>query len=369
MASHHLKLDGRPRRTIIVGDIHGCFKELRKLLKQVDFGPEDRLLAVGDLVDRGPGTWDVARFFRETPNAHSVLGNHERRLAGVVRGTLPPAWTQLHSLHHLPAAQHEDWAAWLENLPAVIETEDVVITHSRLDPDRALDNQDPHHTCAVGGQAVVIETDADDIPRWFHAWRRAQGDPRPICFGHSRHRQVELVKKRLYALDTGAARGFSLTALLLPEFQVIRVPVPRDHAALAQLEWESILLDRLDPERVPIHQYLAWRRKSVPGTFAAALVGEVKQHLADVGLAATLEELRERLRHRYGPLPAAGPERGRYFQEARRDHGPGTHRLLNYLLSQRPLRQKAFLELYKGKDLGTALSLLRKMRSVLDEQD
>lgn len=85
----------------MVGDIHGYFAELQKLLKKINFSEKDVLVAVGDLVDRGPGTWDVARFFHETPNAFSVLGNHERRLAGTIRGTSDPAWSQRHTLSKL----------------------------------------------------------------------------------------------------------------------------------------------------------------------------------------------------------------------------------------------------------------------------
>jgi len=40
-----------------------------------------------DFLDRGPASWEVALFSAITANAHSVLGNHERRVAGTIRGT------------------------------------------------------------------------------------------------------------------------------------------------------------------------------------------------------------------------------------------------------------------------------------------
>ncbi|MCD8082997.1 MAG: metallophosphoesterase [Clostridiales bacterium] len=41
-------------RTIIVGDIHGCFQELQALLKAVDFDQKtDCLISIGDLMDGG----------------------------------------------------------------------------------------------------------------------------------------------------------------------------------------------------------------------------------------------------------------------------------------------------------------------------
>lgn len=54
--------EGPVRRTIVVGDIHGCMAELMALLEEVSFGPEDLLVAVGDLVDRGPDSWGWTAF-------------------------------------------------------------------------------------------------------------------------------------------------------------------------------------------------------------------------------------------------------------------------------------------------------------------
>jgi serine/threonine protein phosphatase 1 len=48
-------------RTLIVGDIHGCFDELIRLVDRADIGPEDLIVSVGDLVDRGPRSYDVVR--------------------------------------------------------------------------------------------------------------------------------------------------------------------------------------------------------------------------------------------------------------------------------------------------------------------
>ena len=40
-------------RTIVVGDIHGCYDELRDLLDRAALGAEDRVVSVGDLVVKG----------------------------------------------------------------------------------------------------------------------------------------------------------------------------------------------------------------------------------------------------------------------------------------------------------------------------
>lgn len=64
-------------RDYAVGDIHGCFTELRKALAAIKFDPaRDRLFSVGDLVDRGPESDKVLEWL-EYPWFHAVRGNHD----------------------------------------------------------------------------------------------------------------------------------------------------------------------------------------------------------------------------------------------------------------------------------------------------
>src|SRR5690554_5591529 len=65
-----------------VGDIQGCLKPLKCLLKEVDFNPSrDTLWAVGDLVNRGPASLETLRYLDNLGNACiSVLGNHDLHL-------------------------------------------------------------------------------------------------------------------------------------------------------------------------------------------------------------------------------------------------------------------------------------------------
>src|SRR4051794_14053788 len=77
-------------RHIIIGDIHGCYKELLELLAHVGATDEDILVSVGDLVDRGPDSPAVLNFFRErcargravVPPACSSVRSTPRRSPG-----------------------------------------------------------------------------------------------------------------------------------------------------------------------------------------------------------------------------------------------------------------------------------------------
>lgn len=67
-------------RDFVVGDLHGCFGLLERLLDAVRFDPAcDRLFSVGDLVDRGPDSLRCMSFL-EAPWFHAVRGNHESML-------------------------------------------------------------------------------------------------------------------------------------------------------------------------------------------------------------------------------------------------------------------------------------------------
>lgn len=64
-------------RTFVCGDIHGSYSRVEQFLEFINFDKAtDRLIAVGDLVDRGPDNEKCLALLDE-PWFHSVKGNHE----------------------------------------------------------------------------------------------------------------------------------------------------------------------------------------------------------------------------------------------------------------------------------------------------
>lgn len=71
-------------KDFVIGDIHGCFNLLEQALQAVNFDPtRDRLLSVGDLIDRGDQSIELLTLL-EKPWFFACLGNHESVLLDYV---------------------------------------------------------------------------------------------------------------------------------------------------------------------------------------------------------------------------------------------------------------------------------------------
>ncbi len=216
-------------RTLIIGDVHGCAAELEALLAAFAPGPEDRLLAVGDLINRGPdsaGVLALARRHRIRP----VLGNHEQRLlAGwlsgnpdVLRERDKPTFAQL---------RPEDWD-WIAGWPHVlrIPSLNTLVVHGGFAPDRPWHEQDPGLVTRIQVlDARGLPARRADAPAgrpWAEAWR----GPEHVVYGHT-PRPQPLEHPFATGIDTGCVYGHALTALSLPERRFYSVPARGPTAA------------------------------------------------------------------------------------------------------------------------------------------
>lgn len=78
------------RHQYVIGDLQGCYAAFLKLLKTLDFDPnQDKLWFAGDLVARGEDSLHTLRDVKalcEQGAAATVLGNHDLNLLAVWRG-------------------------------------------------------------------------------------------------------------------------------------------------------------------------------------------------------------------------------------------------------------------------------------------
>lgn len=112
-------------RDFVVGDIHFKTIDLHKGLKALGFDSTvDRVIAVGDLIDRGPGVLDGLKLLGE-PWFFTVKGNHEQMLIDAYRqdpharhSALGAGWWPT-----IADESKEMIIQKLESLPTVIEIE------------------------------------------------------------------------------------------------------------------------------------------------------------------------------------------------------------------------------------------------------
>lgn len=214
------------RRTIIVGDVHGCSHELGELLSLLGPTSDDRLLFVGDLVARGPDSHGVIGMVRET-GGKSVLGNHEAHLLNVrrarLRGEAHPSLGARHEVLY-GELDEADWAL-IDALPLYVDLpdHDARIVHAGVVPGKPFREQDAWTLTNI--RSVAPDGSASSEPgaeSWGATYR---GKPH-IVFGHDARRRLQIYPWAT-GIDTGCVYGGSLTALVLPQGQTVPFPQER----------------------------------------------------------------------------------------------------------------------------------------------
>lgn len=61
----------------VMSDIHGCFDKYKEMLDKINFGKDDTLYILGDVVDRGEDGIKVLRHMMSHENIIPIIGNHE----------------------------------------------------------------------------------------------------------------------------------------------------------------------------------------------------------------------------------------------------------------------------------------------------
>jgi bis(5'-nucleosyl)-tetraphosphatase (symmetrical) len=120
-----------------IGDIQGCYDELRELLTHIKFKSDrDQLWFCGDIVNRGPKSLKTLRFIRSLEdNANTVLGNHDLHLLATAYDHRKPGRKDtLDKI--LLAKDSEQLLDWLRHRPLVIhdEKKDVTLFHAGIHP-------------------------------------------------------------------------------------------------------------------------------------------------------------------------------------------------------------------------------------------
>ena len=188
------------RRTIVIGDLHGCFDELTDLLDLINLRKGDRVVAVGDLVVKGPKNGEVLDLFIQDKRFSSVIGNHDRKLRQHWRGE-PTRLTkeQEETLVQLDV-ERERYSDYLKSLPFTIDLGSHLVVHAGVRPGVPLNRQ-------MTSDLTEIRTmGANPSNRRGVPWYKIYRGRKIVLFGHW-PAKAPRVAQRANGLDTACVYG------------------------------------------------------------------------------------------------------------------------------------------------------------------
>jgi len=205
------------KRTIIIGDVHGCLDELNMLIDQINYNQsQDELFFTGDIINRGPDSKSVWLRVKEL-GGQSVLGNHEYFLKQNILAGNSEYLNQFElEFDYIYSEFFQDVLSW----PLMIETDQFILVHAGIQPGHPISSQHPHVLTTIRTfNKETLEINQPDDPPWFEAYH----DSKLLVFGH--WAQLEgVTRTNVIGLDTGCVYGKKLSALVLPERQIVSVP-------------------------------------------------------------------------------------------------------------------------------------------------
>jgi predicted phosphodiesterase len=204
-------------RTIVVGDIHGCYDELIALLEKAALATGDRVVAVGDLIVKGRKNKEVLDLFSSDDRFSSVIGNHDLAVlkfwqgqSNALKQSQKRACVELES-------ERKRYAEYLSSLPFLIDLGTHAVVHAGVRPGIKLNEQAPE-------DLIELRTlGADRTSREGTPWYEVYDDEKVILFGHWPS-PVPRRSKHAIGLDTGCVYGNELTAYILETDQFIQIP-------------------------------------------------------------------------------------------------------------------------------------------------
>jgi len=211
-------------KILVVGDIHGCFDELLDLVSKSGIGEEDRIIALGDIVDRGPKIWETFEYFRATPNTQCLMGNHERKNIGIFEGTHIPTKAQNITREQLGKEKYSIMCEWFKSLKYFEVLAEAICIHGFWEHGIPLHEQKETVLAGTYYGEKFIRDNYERVlkKKWFELY---DGDL-PLIVGHRDYKRDGsplIWNDKVYCIDTGCVVGGMLTGIVLPEFKIIQV--------------------------------------------------------------------------------------------------------------------------------------------------
>src|SRR5882672_4164668 len=237
----------------MIGDVHGCFDELRLLLERLgyeitsssennnSFGYQVRhaegrkAVFLGDLVDRGPKIPEVLRLVMSMTAGGTALcvpGNHDvklmRKLLGRdVRITHGLA-ESLEQLEREPPEFNEQVTTYIDKLVShyVLDDGRLVVAHAGLKEALQGRGSGRVRDFALFGETTG-ETDEFGLPVRYN-WAAEYRGRAMVVYGHTPVPEPEWLNRTIN-IDTGCVFGGQLSAFRYPEKEIVSVPALRTY--------------------------------------------------------------------------------------------------------------------------------------------
>ena len=205
-----------PARTIVVGDIHGCYDELEDLLAAVGFVSSDRLICVGDLITKGPKSREVLDRFMNESRFAAVIGNHDLALRRRWNGEKFKLKPSQKPTHKELKKEKQRYLPYLNSLPFMIDLGEHLVVHAGIRPGVALHSQTTEDLTEL--RSLGKDRTARDGTPWYDEY---DGE-KIVLFGHWPAPEPRRGKKAI-GLDTGCVYGHKLTAYIIEtdEFKTV----------------------------------------------------------------------------------------------------------------------------------------------------
>jgi bis(5'-nucleosyl)-tetraphosphatase (symmetrical) len=159
-------------RLYLIGDVQGCASALNQLLVTIDFSPSrDKLVLLGDLVNRGPDSLAVLRTLIQLGDAaQCLLGNHDLHALAVATG-VRPAHKNDTLAPLLAAPDAPALLDWLRHRPLALQHSGFLMVHAGVLPQWTA-----AQTVAYGGEvcAALQSPDYADFLRRMYGNTPAQ---------------------------------------------------------------------------------------------------------------------------------------------------------------------------------------------------
>lgn len=207
-------------RTIIVGDIHGCYDELVALLEKAALSREDRVVSVGDLIVKGEKNREVLELFIEDERFSAVLGNHDRALRRYWRGEEVSLKESQEKVRAELERDEARYSAYLQSLPLMIDLDTHVVVHAGVRPGVELSGQTVEDLTELRTLGED-RTNREGVP-WYEEY---DGD-KTVLFGHWPAPKPRR-GPRAIGLDTGCVYGYQLTAYIIETGEFLSVQAQR----------------------------------------------------------------------------------------------------------------------------------------------